>query len=83
LPVSGWMVRFRTGLLFTLIGVLAGLSLGISGERRARDQPVPRRYLVHVGRILPGMRAGRLGCSILLVEAMSRRVTATPGRRAE
>jgi len=39
--------------------------------------------LVHVGGILPGMRAGRLGCSILLVEVMSRRVTATPGRCAE
>ncbi len=41
------------------------------------------RGLVHVGGILPGMMAGRLGCSILLVEVMSRRVTATPGRCAE
>ena len=39
--------------------------------------------LVHEGGILPGIRAGRLGCSILLVEGMSRRVTATPGRCAE
>ena len=35
--------------------------------------------LVHVGEILPGMRGGRLGCLISLVEVMSGCVTATPG----
>jgi hypothetical protein len=50
---------------------------------QAANKVVYSRTLVHVGGILPGMRAGRLGCSILLVEVMSRRVTATPGRCTE
>ena len=39
--------------------------------------------LVQVGGILPGMRAGRLGCLISLVEVMSGCVTATPRDCAE
>jgi hypothetical protein len=50
---------------------------------RQAAQHEPGLALVRVGGILPGMRAGRLGCTILLVEVMSRRVTATAGRCAE
>src|SRR5437870_5734042 len=98
LTATAWLAlddggAFTVGLVLAarmLPNLLFGLMAGTLADRGDRNRLLVAvrlvalpNTLVHVGGILPGMRAGRLGCSILLVEVMSRRVTATPGRCAE